>query len=53
MRGPHNFWRLVRTGATFERTGAMQVVLEAMNAPAVAICRAHHGLAVPVSWPEG
>ncbi|MCC5961078.1 MAG: 2-polyprenylphenol 6-hydroxylase [Rhodobacteraceae bacterium] len=33
MRGPHNFWRLVRTGATFERTGAMQVVLEAMNAP--------------------
>ncbi|MCL4676213.1 MAG: 2-polyprenylphenol 6-hydroxylase, partial [Pararhodobacter sp.] len=33
MRGPHNFWRLIRTGATFERTGAMQVVLEAMNAP--------------------
>lgn len=33
MRGPHNFWRLVRTGATFERTGAMKVVLEAMNAP--------------------
>ncbi|WP_102224069.1 2-polyprenylphenol 6-hydroxylase [Acidimangrovimonas sediminis] len=33
MRGPHNFWRLVRTGATFERTGAMKVVLEQMNAP--------------------
>lgn len=33
MRGPHNLWRLVRTGATFERTGAMKVVLEAMNAP--------------------
>lgn len=33
MRGPHNIWRLVRTGATFERTGAMQVVLEALNAP--------------------
>jgi len=33
MRGPHNLWRLVRTGATFERTGAMAVVLEAMQAP--------------------
>ena len=33
MRGPHNIWRLVRTGATFERTGAMKVALEAMNAP--------------------
>ena len=33
MRGPHNIWRLVRTGATFERTGAMAEVLEAMNAP--------------------
>ncbi len=30
MRGPHNIWRLIRTGATFERTGAMVVVLEAM-----------------------
>lgn len=34
MRGPHNIWRLIRTGATFERTGAMDVVLEAMDAPA-------------------
>jgi len=33
MRGPHNIWRLVRTGATFERTGAMRVVLEAVDAP--------------------
>ncbi|HHX88171.1 MAG TPA: 2-polyprenylphenol 6-hydroxylase [Paracoccus sp.] len=33
MRGPHNIWRLIRTGATFERAGAMRVVLEAMNAP--------------------
>jgi ubiquinone biosynthesis protein len=33
MRGPHNVWRLIRTGATFERTGAMRVVLEAMNVP--------------------
>lgn len=34
MRGPHNIWRLVRTGATLERTGAMQVVLDAFEAPA-------------------
>ncbi|KPQ07017.1 MAG: 2-polyprenylphenol 6-hydroxylase [Rhodobacteraceae bacterium HLUCCA12] len=33
MRGPHNLWRLIRTGATFERTGAMGEVLEAMRAP--------------------
>lgn len=33
MRGPHNIWRLIRTGATLERTGAMGVVLEAMKAP--------------------
>ncbi|MFN7001866.1 MAG: 2-polyprenylphenol 6-hydroxylase [Roseinatronobacter sp.] len=28
-----NLWRLIRTGATFERTGAMAVVLEKMNVP--------------------
>lgn len=33
MKGPHNILRLVRTGATFERTGAMGAVLEAMDAP--------------------
>lgn len=33
MRGPHNIWRLIRTGATLERTGAMDVVLEAFKAP--------------------
>ena len=33
MRGPHNILRLIRTGATLERTGAMNVVLEAFNAP--------------------
>ena len=33
MRGPHNIWRLVRTAGTFERTGAMEVVLEQMRAP--------------------
>ena len=33
MRGPHNIWRLIRTGATLERTGAMSVVLDAFHAP--------------------
>ena len=33
MRGPHNIVRLVRTGATLERTGAMNVVLDAFEAP--------------------
>lgn len=33
MRGPHNIWRLIRTGATFERTGAMKLALEALDAP--------------------
>ncbi|MGY6697261.1 MAG: 2-polyprenylphenol 6-hydroxylase [Roseinatronobacter sp.] len=33
MRGPFNLWRLIRTGATFERTGAMDVVLEKMMVP--------------------
>ncbi|UWR88554.1 2-polyprenylphenol 6-hydroxylase [Phaeobacter inhibens] len=33
MRGPHNIIRLIRTGATFERTGAMNVVLDAFEAP--------------------
>lgn len=33
MRGPHNVLRLIRTGATFERTGAMGAALEAMEAP--------------------
>jgi ubiquinone biosynthesis protein len=33
MRGPHNLLRLIRTGATLERTGAMEPVLEAFQAP--------------------
>ena len=33
MRGPHNIWRLIRTGATFERTGAMQVILDKLDIP--------------------
>lgn len=31
MRGPHNIIRLIRTGATFERTGAMKIVLDAFE----------------------
>jgi len=33
VRGPHNIIRLIRTGATLERTGAMNVVLDAFEAP--------------------
>ncbi|MGR3660071.1 MAG: 2-polyprenylphenol 6-hydroxylase [Paracoccaceae bacterium] len=33
MRGPHNIWRLIRTGATMERTGAMKVALDGLDAP--------------------
>lgn len=33
MRGPHNIWRLIRTGATFERNGAMPIILDAIDAP--------------------
>jgi len=33
VRGPHNLWRLIRTGATLERTGAMAEVLAALQAP--------------------
>ncbi|MEX0309182.1 MAG: 2-polyprenylphenol 6-hydroxylase [Tateyamaria sp.] len=33
MRGPHNIIRLIRTGATLERTGAMNLVLDAFEAP--------------------
>jgi len=33
LRGPHNIWRLIRTGATLERTGAMKIILDAVEAP--------------------
>ncbi|MEO0944048.1 MAG: 2-polyprenylphenol 6-hydroxylase [Pseudomonadota bacterium] len=49
MRGPHNIFRLIRTGATFERTGAMRVVLEAFEAPA-ALRLALRILAWPFKW---
>lgn len=49
MRGPHNFVRLIRTGATFERTGAMRVALEAMDAPP-AVRLAARILGWPFQW---
>lgn len=49
MRGPHNIWRLIRTGATFERTGAMDVALTAVDAPP-AIRVAARVLGWPFKW---
>ncbi|MGB8811940.1 MAG: 2-polyprenylphenol 6-hydroxylase [Paracoccaceae bacterium] len=49
MRGPHNIWRLIRTGATLERTGAMGVVLEAFKAPP-RLRVAAHVLGWPFKW---
>lgn len=49
MRGPHNIWRLIRTGATLERTGAMGLVLDAFQAPA-ALRVVARGLAWPFQW---
>ena len=46
MRGPHNIWRLIRTGATFERTGAMRQVMDALDAP-----RAFRIFARTLVWP--
>ncbi|WP_380055205.1 2-polyprenylphenol 6-hydroxylase [Falsihalocynthiibacter sp. SS001] len=49
MRGPHNIWRLIRTGATFERNGAMPILLDAVDAPPLArvVLRS---LAWPFQW---
>ncbi|WP_298916365.1 2-polyprenylphenol 6-hydroxylase [uncultured Roseobacter sp.] len=49
MRGPHNIWRLIRTGATLERTGAMQVVLDAFEAPP-ALRFLARALGLPFKW---
>ncbi len=49
MRGPHNIWRLVRTGATLEQTAAMGVVLDAFNAP-LTLRWAVRALAWPFRW---
>ena len=46
MRGPHNIFRLIRTGATLERTGAMDVVLDAFDAP-----WSVRAIAKTLSWP--
>jgi len=49
MRGPHNIWRLIRTGATLERTGAMNVVLDAFDAPP-ALRFVARALGLPFKW---
>ncbi len=49
MRGPHNIWRLIRTGATLERAGAMNVVLDAFDAPP-ALRVVAHVLGKPFMW---
>jgi ubiquinone biosynthesis protein len=49
MRGPHNIIRLIRTGATFERTGAMNLVLDAFEAPKPLRMLAHT-LGWPFKW---
>jgi len=49
LRGPHNIWRLIRTGATLERTGAMNVVLDAFRAPP-SLRIAAKILGVPFMW---
>ncbi len=49
MRGPHNIIRLIRTGATLERTGAMKIVLDAVHAPRL-VRIVMRGLTWPVQW---
>ncbi len=49
MRGPHNIFRLIRTGATLERTGAMRVILDAFDAPGY-LRVVLRGLAWPFRW---
>ena len=49
MRGPHNILRLIRTGATLERTGAMRVFMNAMDAPPL-VRAAMRCLAWPFQW---
>ncbi|SFR33608.1 2-polyprenylphenol 6-hydroxylase [Litoreibacter janthinus] len=49
MRGPHNIWRLIRTGATLERTGAMGLVLDAFDAPP-SLRMVARVLAWPFAW---
>ncbi len=49
MRGPHNILRLIRTGATLERTGAMGLIMEAFEAPPL-VRATMRTLAWPFQW---
>ena len=49
MRGPHNIIRLISTGATLERTGAMKVILDAFEAP-TPLRWVLRGLTWPFQW---
>jgi ubiquinone biosynthesis protein len=49
MRGPHNILRLIRTGATLERTGAMGVIMDAFEAPPL-VRATMRFLAWPFQW---
>ena len=49
MRGPWNVVRLIQTGATLERTGAMAVILDAFQAPAH-VRVVLRGLVWPFRW---
>ena len=49
MRGPHNIFHLIRTGATLQRTGAMGVLLDVWKAP-FALRLAARALAWPFQW---
>ncbi len=49
MRGPHNILRLIRIGATLERSGAMREVLDALSAPRALRVLARV-LAYPFAW---
>jgi len=49
MRGPHNVFRLVRIGATLERTGALKVIVHALPLPRQ-LRLAVRALAWPFRW---
>ncbi|MEM9717320.1 MAG: AarF/UbiB family protein, partial [Pseudomonadota bacterium] len=49
MRGPHNIWRLARTGATFQRSGAMGQAFEMLDVPP-GVRVAARVLGVPFAW---
>ncbi|MGR3546660.1 MAG: ABC1 kinase family protein, partial [Roseovarius sp.] len=49
MRGPHNILRLIRTGATLERTGAMGLIMDAFEAPPL-VRGTMRCLAWPFQW---